>query len=237
MQWSWFDLAWPWVGLGGTAILLVLLFGTEKLRESNAGSRWRDPVWLAWLTAAVYMIHNFEEYGIDALGHSHAFPAAMCSVLHQPLYPACVIPAGFYLAVNIAVVWVGSVLAAILSWRNRAVGLSFAGLLIANGLSHVSEFAISGKYNPGVVTSIVLFFPLFYWIVRVCFGRGRMNYWILASIVGAGVVASLVLFGSAQARIHLLIGDTTLILIQIVNPVWFFLLPWLASRHSPEAHS
>lgn len=236
MRWRWFDLAWPWIGLGGAAILLTLLFGTQKLRAGQIGSRWRDPVWLAWLMAAVYMIHNFEEYGIDALGHTHAFPVATCSILQQPPYPGCAIPPGFYLAVNIAGVWVGTILAAMFSWRNKAVGLSYAGLLITNGLSHVGEFAISGKYNPGVATSIVLFFPLFFWIVRVCFGQGRMNYKILASIVGAGVVLSLVLLGSMQARIHGLIGNTTLILIQIVNPVWFFLLPWLASRHSPEAH-
>jgi hypothetical protein len=193
-------------------------------------------VWLAWLMAAVYFVHNFEEYGIDALGHAHAFPIAICSILRQPPYPDCPIPPGFYLAVNIAGIWVGAVLAAMLSWRNKAVGLSYAGLLITNGLSHISEFAISGNYNPGVLTSFVLFFPLFFWIVRACFGRGRMSYWILASIVLAGVVLSLVLFGSMQARINELIGNTTLILIQIVNPAWFFVLPWLASRRFSEGH-
>jgi hypothetical protein len=74
MNWNWFDLAWPWIGLGAAAILLVLLFTTEKLRGNTLGPRWRDPVWLAWLIAAVYFVHNFEEYGIDALGEAHAFP-------------------------------------------------------------------------------------------------------------------------------------------------------------------
>jgi hypothetical protein len=178
-----------------------------------------------------YFVHNFEEYGIDALGQAHAFPIATCSTLHQPPYPYCAIPPGFYLAVNIAGVWVGSVLAAILCRSNKAVRL-----LITNGLAHVGSFAICGNYNPGVATSIVLFFPLFFWVVRTCFGRGRMSYWILGSVVLAGVLVSVVLFGSMQARIHGLIGDTTFILIQVVNPVWFFLVPWLASRNSPEAH-
>jgi hypothetical protein len=146
--------------------------------------------------AAFYFVHNFEEYGIDALGQAHAFPIATCTTLHQPPYPDCPIPPGFYLAVNIAGVWVGSVLAAILCRKNKAVGLSYAGLLITNGLAHVGSFAISGNYNPGVATSIVLFFPLFFWVVRICFGRGRMSYWILGSIVLAGVLVSVVLFGS-----------------------------------------
>jgi hypothetical protein len=98
MKWSWFDLAWPWIGLVFGAIIFILLFGTQRLRESPAGSRWRDPVWLAWLMSAVYFVHNFEEYGIDALGHAHAFPIATCSILGLQPYPNRPIPPGFYLA-------------------------------------------------------------------------------------------------------------------------------------------
>lgn len=90
MRWSWFDLAWPWIGLFASGVLLALLFGTHKLQENKRLSRWRDPVWLAWLMSAVYMLHNFEEYGIDALGQPHAFPILTCAALHQPPYPACV---------------------------------------------------------------------------------------------------------------------------------------------------
>ena len=228
MKWSWFDLAWPWIGVAFGALLFILLFGTNKLREREAGTRWRDPVWLAWLMAAAYFVHNFEEYGIDALGQAHAFPIATCAILHQPPYPACPIPPGFYLAVNISAIWIGSTLAAAVSWRNKAVGLSFAGLLITNGLSHVGKFASSGDYNPGTVTAAVLFFPLFFWVVHTCFGRGRLSYWVLASIVLAGTLLSVVLLASMQARIHGFIGNTTLILIQLVNPLWFFACPgWL----------
>lgn len=144
MKWSWFDLAWPWIGLGIGAILFVFLFATQKLRGTTDGFRWRDPVWLAWLMSAVYFLHNFEEYGIDALGQAHAFPIATCSIQHLPPYPACPIPPGFYLAVNIAGVWIGSVLAALLCKKNKAVGLGYAGLLITNGLAHVGQFAASG---------------------------------------------------------------------------------------------
>jgi hypothetical protein len=65
-NWTWFDLAWPWVGLGAAAVLFFFLFATDKLRERLDVSRWRDPVWLSWLAPAAYMIHQFEEYGIDA---------------------------------------------------------------------------------------------------------------------------------------------------------------------------
>lgn len=234
MQWSWFDLAWPWIGLVASGLLLAVLFGTRRLQQNTQISRWRDPVWLAWLMSAVYMLHNFEEYGIDALGQHHAFPISACAALHQPPYPACLLPPGFYLGVNLSAIWAGSVLCAILSRRNKAVGLAYAGLLITNGLSHFGSFAAGKGYNPGLVTAVVLFFPLFYWVAKTCFGTGRLSYWVLASIVLAGTVLSVVLLGSMQARVHGYIGDTTLILIQIINPIWFFLFPWLAGRKWPQ---
>jgi hypothetical protein len=33
MEWIWFDLNWPWIGLGLSATLLLLLFGTNVLRS------------------------------------------------------------------------------------------------------------------------------------------------------------------------------------------------------------
>jgi hypothetical protein len=68
MKWSWFDLHWPWIGLVLSAALLLVLFTTNLFRSDLSKSRWFDPAWLAWLAPAAYMIHQFEEYGIDARG-------------------------------------------------------------------------------------------------------------------------------------------------------------------------
>ena len=94
------------------------------------------------------------------------------------------------------------------------MGVSYAGLLITNGLAHFGAFAHSGIYNPGLVTATILFFPLFFWVVYVCFGRGRMSYWILTSIVLAGLILSFVLLGSMHMRVQGAIGNTTLICIR-----------------------
>ena len=88
MTWSWFDLAWPWIGFSAAAfVLIILLFGTQILRSDPSVSRWRDPVWLSWLAVPIYMIHNVEEYGIDLLGRTHYFPDALCTTLGQGAYP------------------------------------------------------------------------------------------------------------------------------------------------------
>ena len=68
---------WPWMGLGAAIVLIVLLFGTNALRSTEGGPRWKDPTWFAWLAAVAYMIHNVEEYGIDFTGATLAFPQMM----------------------------------------------------------------------------------------------------------------------------------------------------------------
>ena len=86
-NWTWFDLAWPWIWLGVGAVLFFLLFATDKLRERLDVSRWRDPVWLSWLAPAAYMVHQFEEYRIDAHGSRFAFPDLLCVSVGLPPYP------------------------------------------------------------------------------------------------------------------------------------------------------
>ena len=65
-----FYLVWPYMGLGA-ALLLALLLSTDALRSDLTVSRWRDLVWLAWLGTLAYLIHQFEEHGIDAEGATY----------------------------------------------------------------------------------------------------------------------------------------------------------------------
>jgi hypothetical protein len=230
MTWSWFDLAWPWIGSAAAVLLIVLLFGTNKLRSNLPVSRWRDPVWLAWAAATAYMIHNVEEYGIDMFGRVHAFPDALCTTLRLGAYPDCPVPPAFYLAVNIALIWVAGPLAALLSRRHALIGYSFFGLEVTNGMAHVVPMLLGRGYSPGTLSAILLFFPLFIWVARTQFGAGRIPYKGLAAIVFAGVVCHAILIGSIFAFLGGLIGATVLVALQIVNAAVFLSIPWTAGR-------
>ena len=230
MTWSWFDLAWPWIGSMGAAVLLILLFGTGRLRSDLSVWRWRDPVWLAWLAVPVYMIHNIEEYGIDLLGRSHAFPDALCSTLGLGLYPACPLPPAFFLAVNISLIWIAAPVAALLSRRHPLVGFVFYGLLFTNGMTHIAPMLLGKGYNPGALTAAILFLPLFFWVAYHCFGPGRIVRKGLAAIVGAGVAVHVVLIGTVLLFTHGGIGSAVLVCLQILNAGLFLFLPWAAER-------
>lgn len=230
MEWSWFDLAWPWIGAAAAAVFIVLLFGTNLFRGDPSASRWRDRIWLSWLPVPIYMILNVEEYGIDLLGRRHEFPDAMCSTLGLGRYPASPLPPPFFLAVNLSLIWVAAPLAGWFSRKHPLVGLIFYGLLVTNGMTHVVPMLFGMGYSPGTASAIALFFPAFLWIVRACFGPGRIGYPGLAVLVGSGVLLHLVLAGSVFAFIYGWIGSTALAAIQILNAALFLFIPWIAEK-------
>lgn len=242
MRWNWIDLNFPWVGSVGAIILLLLLFSTDRLRSDLGRSRWRDRVWLSWLAVAIYLIHNVEEYGVDLLGRFHAFPNSMCSQLGLSPYPSCPIPTPFFLAVNLPLFWVGAPIAAFMSRRHPILGLSLYGIIFVNALTHIGAALHSG-YNPGVLTSLILFLPISFWVARACFGKQGLPYAALAFIVAEGVLLHAVLMGSTILFLHDIIGPSLLPAIQILNAVLFFLLASLAEKwhqgklvHSGLAH-
>lgn len=229
-HWSAFDLAFPWIGAVAGLGLLCLLFATNRLRQDRAVSRWRDPAWLGWLLTVVYLAHNVEEYGLDAAGQWHDFPAAMCDQLGFRPYPDCLIPPLFYLCVNISLVWVAGPLLALAARRRPVFGLSLLGVIAVNAVVHFVPVVTGHGYNAGLLTAILLFIPITVWIVRTGFGPGKRPYRVLFAILGAGVLLHVCLMGSVLLYAHGLINGFTLDAVQVLSPLWLFVLPGLASR-------
>ena len=144
-------------------------------------------------------------------------------MLAQPPYPSCPIPAPFYLAVNLPLFWAGAPVAAILSRRHPILGLSVYGVIFVNVLTHLGAFVRDG-YNPGVLTALILFFPVSFWVARVCFGKHGLPYGSCTFIIADGVFLHVVLIGSTILFLHGVIGRAALIDIQVLNAILFFAL-------------
>lgn len=238
---NWFNYNWPWVGLVPAFIFLLLLFGTDKLRNRKELSRWRDPVWLSWLVVPVYLIHQAEEYGIDLTGQTFAFPNTMCRNLGLPSYPECPIPLTFYVAVNLSLFWIAAPLTALLSYKHSLVGLGLYGIIIINGIVHCLPFVLGLGYNPGAFTAIILFFPLFFWVAFSCFGEKGLSRKGLILIIISGILCHAILMGSAKLFLNNFIKSTQLILIQLGNAFLTLLITWIAdsrgeARKTPKTH-
>jgi len=195
-EFGWFDLAWPWIGLGFAAVLLVLLFATKVLRSDTATPRWRDLRWLSFLAVAAYLVHQVEEYGITADGVRHAFPDALCATIGLAPYPDCAIPPAFYLAVNIVLVWIAAPVAGLLSRRFPLAGMALWGVIAVNALVHIAPAIATQRYDPGLLTAAVIFVPLTVLAGVALIGRSG-PYRVPAAIVllAAGVFMHAVLGG------------------------------------------
>jgi len=217
MAWSNWHLGWPWLCLGGGLVLLSVMFGTNALRGHASGSRWWDPVWLAWLAVPMLMVHMFEEYGFDVLGRTYDLPGMLCKNLGFPPYPDCPVPLAHYPLVNLGIAWVSAPLAALLARRNLVVGLSWYGLLIFNGMLHAGATLATGAAGAGgVLTGGLLFIPSFFWMIYVVLKSRALSGKALAVSVSGGIIAHLLLgvvYGGLKAGVY---GSTGVLVLDVV---------------------
>lgn len=188
-------LAWPWLGLGAAIVLFILLFATDFLRGRTDVGRWHDPAWLAWLPVPMYLCHVFEEYGMHIVDGQFAlvqnFVATGVSARFGGL-PDVIFP-----EVNIAIVFVALPIAARLGRKNPVIGLMGYGFMLVNGLTHIAGTAALGGgllAQPGNVTGLFCFIPLFCWFVHVCVKGDFMDGKGLACAIVSGVVQHLAMF-------------------------------------------
>ena len=88
----------------------------------------------------------------------------------------------------------GAPLAAYLFRRNVLIGLSFWGLLFANGLVHTFGGITEGAYNTGLWSAAFLFTPLSIWVLYATTIRGPYSGKVVAVSFVCGAVTHALLF-------------------------------------------
>ena len=151
-------------------------------------------------------------------------------MLKLPAPPDCPIPAAYFLSVNIPLIWVTAPIAAVLSRRHPLVGLAFYGVIFVNLFFHILPLLAGAGFGPGTLTAIVLFVPVSVWIIRACFGTGRLSYKVLAIIFFNGVFFHIILTGPLMLFINGKIGSAALVASQLANAVLFLLLLWVGEK-------
>ena len=177
-----------WV-YGGFLAALMLLALTPAL-----ASGWPLPLLLIWLQLPVYMLHQFEEHDDDRFSR---FVNATVGGGREVLSRLDVF------VINLGGVWVVDAVAFWLAARMHVgLGLIAVYLSLINGVSHVLMAAVMRRYNPGVITSLVLFIPLGVITLRVLHGSSGVSS--TAHIVGLGVAvlihAAIILLIVARKR-------------------------------------
>ncbi|MFO0580071.1 MAG: HXXEE domain-containing protein [Polyangia bacterium] len=223
---------WPYAGLGLAALLLVWL-GVEKRRE-GAPPRWQDPVFVLPLLWPMYLVHQFEEHGIDALGRHYAFLEGMCRSLGYAV-SGCPADPAFIFAVNVPGGQVTFALAWLFRRRNPLVAACAWGVAFVNGVAHVGSALANQAYNPGTVTSLVLFAPLGALMLRSVLKSGAIRRIDVLRILASGIALHAVLMGSLLLRARGWLPHTALILVNATNGLWPLVFGWSGAKRTATA--
>jgi hypothetical protein len=131
----------------------------------------------------IYMLHQIEEHlwpgGFRQFTNAHVFASG------RDDWPVDI---GGVALINIGFVWLPLAAAALFPGALRWVGLGWIGLTLVNGLSHIATTVRFRCYNPGLVTSIVLFLPFTLWALATESARGMLTGGEIALIVVAGAL-------------------------------------------------
>ena len=164
--------ALPWLSALGI-IAWIALYRGEPTSERA--------LFLALLV--VYMLHQIEEHlwpgGFRQFANRYAFKTG------QDDWPVDI---GGVALVNIGWVWLPIGLAALFPATLRWLGLLWVGLTLINALTHIASTVRLRIYNPGLITSIVLFLPFTIFVLALEAHRGMLSGGEVALIVLGGIV-------------------------------------------------
>jgi hypothetical protein len=213
-------LGWPWLTLPVAAALLVALW------RSSGPARWADPGFVLGLLWPMYLVHQFEEHGVDVLGRRFAFLGDLCHTLGHDALTTCPADAAFVFAVNMLACQ--CVFASTFRLRRRdALTAAFGwSVPLVNAVAHIGGAVRAGGYNPGLLTSVLLFVPLGAHMLRVSLRAAVLRPREVPLVFGAGVVLHAVLMGSLAARAAGALPYAGLLALNALNGA----VPWGASR-------
>ncbi|MBS7700451.1 MULTISPECIES: HXXEE domain-containing protein [unclassified Chelatococcus] len=149
------------------------------------------PLVLIFLHSPGYMLHQVEEHTGDRF---RTFVNQRVFAGHNALSVAAV------LVINLPVVW-GLNLAALYAaylW-GAGFGLVAPYTMLLNGVTHIGGAARFRSYNPGLVTSLVVFLPLSLWTI-IAIGPVEASFHLTA--LGLAVILHLLIVADVLLRIR-----------------------------------
>jgi hypothetical protein len=131
----------------------------------------------------IYMIHQIEE---------HLWPGGFRQFANARIFKSghddWPVTEGGVALVNVGYVWLPILLAALFPGPLRWLGLAWIGGTLINALTHIIGAIRLRSYNPGLVTSIVLFLPFTIWALTREVSAGLLTGWQVAGLLVAGIV-------------------------------------------------
>jgi hypothetical protein len=145
---------------------------------------------LCWLATLAYGIHIVEEYLLDWRSWVRWVSGVE-------------ITSGFFWGMNGLVLVLGAVCAAVAD-RFPMLALAYPALMLINAtFFHVSAMVLSGRFSPGLITAVLIFYPFGLWCFRNAQADGVLTASVFVGAFGLGAIfmaVPIVLIRAREAR-------------------------------------
>ena len=202
-----FSLMTDWAlisGLSGVGLLSYLFIKS-------------DPNLLGWTLLPTYMIHQFEEHYLDFKCERYAFQKFFCNFLGYKNINECPGDKEFIFSVNVPGLYTAGILAGLLNNIKPIVAGGFAAIILLNALVHIFASIKKKTYNPGVLTSIILFLPVSLYYFYEMKKQEKLSNIDISICVFIGILYHLVIFLSLKLIMSNKINHLQLNLINVLN--------------------
>jgi len=155
-----------WMKIGTYSIPFIGI-GLFAFREKELSPK-SNLRFLALLMLVAYIIHQFEEHWVDIYGNVYAFYTFnnnfILTNLGEPDSAIKPLTRESIFIINTSLVWLIGILAILRSPKHLFPFFAMAGIIVVNGFVHIIAGIATQVYNPGLLTSIVIFIPLYFWL-------------------------------------------------------------------------
>ncbi len=160
-----------WANIGGIlamGIILVVLINDKTILDFQS---------LLWLHFAILLLHQFEEYSFPG-NFKEFYNTALLNKNPVTKYP---LNDKGILLVNVILAWPFYLIAAIMGDKTLYLTIGLAGVTFLNGFVHNLMYFRLKKYNPGLLTGLILFIPFgLYLLIKIDdLGLADPKSWII----------------------------------------------------------
>lgn len=146
----------------GTFMAPFLVFAAISFRDETKSFP-QDLRFIALMLLVAYIAHQFEEHWVDVFGRHYAFQDSVNNLLRTAMgepadRPGPMTPETVFV-INTSLVWFVGALAVWRSPHDAFPLLCMAAIVLVNAVSHIVAAGVTGLYNPGLLTSVVVFIP------------------------------------------------------------------------------
>lgn len=155
----------------GTYAIPFLLIGAFSLSEGSLGKNdFKNYRLIAIGMLIAYIIHQYEEHWIDLYGNYYAFyqfnnefilnSLGASDSAVKPLTKEAIF------IINTSLVWLVGALGIWRSPKHLFPLICMANIIAVNGVVHILAGLVQFQYNPGILTSSLIFIPLYIGFVK-----------------------------------------------------------------------